>query len=252
MTYCLAISVREGLVLASDSRTHAGLDQVSSYSKMHMFGIKGSRQIVLLTSGNLATTQAVTAALRRDIEGNADLSLHTVEDITDAADYIGGLSRSIQEKYVEKSQGCYDASFIIGGQIRDNPPGVMLVYPEGNSITATPETPYLQIGESKYGKPVLDRFIRERTPLDPAARCALVSMDSTMRSNATVAPPIEMVLYQRDSFVPGRKLVLDEDSDYLREVRQCWDMHLHEAFGKLPSINQALEGEPRLPLAKQV
>ena len=108
------------------------------------------------------------------------------------------------------------------------------------------------MGASGYGKPVLDRFISEQTPLDPAARCALVSMDSTMRSNVTVAPPIEMVLYQRDSLVPGRKLVLDEDSDYLREVRQCWDMHLHEAFGKLPPISGALEAEPRLPVAKRV
>jgi len=239
MTYCLAIAVKEGIVFASDSRTSAGFDQISSHGKMHTFGIDGQRQIVVLTSGNLGITQSVINTLRRDIDTSANINLHTVEDIVDAADYVGQVSLMAQSRYREADGTSYEASFIIGGQVNGYKPRVMLIYPQGNHITTSNETSYLQIGESKYGKPVLDRFIGSQTTLDHAARCAVVSMDSTMRSNVTVGLPIEMLLYRRDSLVIERRLLLTEDSTYLREIRQSWDRKLHEAFSQLPSIDWA-------------
>lgn len=239
MTYCLAIAVEEGLVFASDSRTNAGLDQISSHSKMHTFGINGQRQIVLLSSGNLAITQSVISTLRRDIESGADINLNTVDDIADAADYVGQISLAAQSRFREADGCSYEVSFILGGQINSYKPRIMLIYPQGNHITTSNETRYLQIGESKYGKPVLDRFIHLDTALDHAARCAVVSMDSTMRANVTVGLPIEMILYQRDSLQINRRLLLTEDSAYLRDLRQSWDQKLHQAFSELPSIDWA-------------
>jgi len=239
MTYCLAIAVKEGLVFASDSRSNAGRHQISTHGKMHTFGIEGERQIVLLSFGDLAITQLVISTLRRDIESEASVNLHTVDDIADAADYVGQISLAAQSRFREMDGCSYDTSFIIGGQIHENKPRIMLIYPQGNHITTSNKTRYLQIGEDKYGKPVLDRFIQIDTALDLAARCAIVSMDSTMRSNVSVGLPIEMILYRRDSLVINRRLLLTEDSTYLRELRQNWDQKLQQAFSELPSIDWA-------------
>lgn len=238
MTYCVAIAVEEGLVFCSDSRTSAGMDQVSSYSKMHRFGIDGERQFVLLTSGNLGTTQAVIARLKRDIETGESVSLNTVGHMVEAADYLGEVSLTQQRRH-EGEAARFEASFIIGGQIRGAPPELYLVYPEGNHITTSDGTPYLQIGESKYGKPILDRILERRTPLETAALCALVSMDSTMRSNLTVGPPIELLLYRRDALAINDYHRFDEDSEYLRELKRAWHSRLKTAFKRLPPINWA-------------
>ncbi|MGW8310583.1 MAG: peptidase [Thiogranum sp.] len=232
MTYCLAIKVREGLVFASDSRTNAGVDQLSTFSKMFTFGTEGQRVFTVLTAGNLATTQAVIGRVQRDIKKGVVPNLYTVETIEDAAHYLGDLSREEQAKH---GAGKIDtsASFILGGQIADSPPLLCLVYPEGNFISATDETPYLQIGEVKYGKPILDRIIQQDTPLGEAALCALVSMDSTTRSNATVGPPIEVMVYGTDQLRLDRHFVFTADDPYLTDLKLAWDMKLKEAFTEL-------------------
>jgi len=238
MTYCLAIKVKAGLVFTSDSRTNAGIDHVSTYSKMHTFGRERDRQFVLLSAGNLATTQGVIARLYRDIRDSADENLFTMRDISEAGDYVGNISRAQQMK-VTGGGATFEASFILGGQVSDELPEIMLIYPEGNHIFATEETPYLQIGESKYGKPILDRIIASDSSLEHAALCALVSMDSTLRSNVTVGPPIDVLVYRKDSLSPGDHLRLDSDSPYLRELKRSWEEGLKEAFHKLPPINWA-------------
>ena len=236
MTYCVAVSLKAGLVFVSDSRTNAGVDSVSTYSKMYGFGIPGERQFVLMSSGNLATTQAVVKQVKRDIKQNAPQNLLNVENIDDAAEYIGGISRMQQEKVSIGSNGNFEANFIIGGQIAGHKPACYMIYPQGNYITTSHDTPFLQIGEDKYGKPILDRIIKPESSLETAAMCALVSMDSTMRSNLTVGPPIELTIYETDSFQPGRYYRFDEDSQYLREMKKTWDKLLKEAFKKLPPV----------------
>ncbi len=234
MTYCVAIKVDAGLIFCSDSRTNAGVDQVSTYSKMYHFGIKGDRQIVINSAGNLATTQSVIAKIRKDIKDGADTSLATVDSIHDAADYVGEISVSIQEKHANNNSNVsFEASFLLGGQIGLDTPAVMLIYPQGNHITTSNQTPYLQIGESKYGKPILDRILKPETGLDTAALCALVSMDSTMKSNLTVGPPIELMSYATDSGLMEYS-VFAADNDYLRELTKTWDRLIVEAFLQLP------------------
>ncbi|MGQ0658010.1 MAG: peptidase [Chromatiales bacterium] len=242
MTYCLAVAVEKGLVFVSDSRTNAGIDQISIYSKMHRFGRERERQLVLLSAGNLATAQGVVAKLQRDIRDSADPNLYAVSDLHEAADYVGAVNRA-QQTRLTGGGSAFEASFILGGQIGQEPSAIMLVYPEGNHITATADTPYLQIGESKYGKPILDRIIAATTTVEHAALCALVSMDSTLRSNVTVGPPIELVVYHRDTLTPGDYLRLDNDSAYLRELKRSWEEGLRDAFHRLPPISLGRAGE---------
>ena len=242
MTYCLAATVDQGLLFASDSRTNAGVDQISTFSKMHRFLGDGQRIFVLLSAGNLATTQAVVTRLNRDIEKDAEHSLAAVEHLSEAAEYVGGISREEQGKHSGKGEDGFnpDASFILGGEISGRPPSIFQIYPEGNFIRASAHTPFLQIGESKYGKPILDRIITADMALEDAARCAIVSMDSTMRSNVTVGPPIEVMIYRAGTQEPGRHIVLGEDDDYLRTLRVAWQESLRNAFNELPKL-------PRLP-----
>ncbi len=237
MTYCVAVALDEGLVFTSDSRTNAGIDQVSTYSKMHRFGKDGDRQIVVLSAGNLATTQGVITALKKDIKNNAPINLFNITDLDEAADYLGEINVAQQKKHFDENDTVnHEASFIIGGQIGDKKPSIALVYPQGNHITSSSNTPFLQIGESKYGKPILDRILKHDTTLDTAALCALVSMDSTIKSNLTVGPPIEMLIYERDSLVTNRHYVFDENSEYLRDLTRTWDTRLKEAFRQMPPI----------------
>lgn len=240
MTYCLAITVDQGLVFCSDSRTNAGVDQVSTYGKMHTFGIDGERQFVLLSAGNLATTQGVVTQLRRDMDdADAEVSLATATHLSEAADYLGRVSREQQAKHLDQSgQPGFnpEATFIFGGQIGDEPPAIFLIYPQGNHITTSEHTRFLQIGESKYGKPILDRIVRAETSLDDAARCALVSMDSTMRSNVTVGPPIELMIYKTGALKLDGYICLPADAPYLKKLKDAWDQALKNAFADLPKI----------------
>lgn len=236
MTYCVAVSVNAGMIFCSDSRTNAGVDNASTYSKMNRFGIDGQRQFVVLVAGNLATTQGVISQLQRDIKDSASVNLLNVPSVDDAADYIGNISLEQQQK--TGGGAAFEASFILGGQIRGTDHKAVLIYPQGNHITSGPDTPYLQIGESKYGKPILDRILSLDTSLDTAALCALVSMDSTMRSNLTVGPPIEVQVYETDSLVMTERRYhrFSEDSEFLREIKRSWDARLKEAFNKLPPL----------------
>ncbi len=234
MTYCAAIRVDAGLVLLSDSRTNAGVDQIGTYSKMHPFGIDGERQLIVLSAGNLATTQDVVAQLERDIRDETERNLLSVADMVEAADYVGELNRAVKEKH--NNDPVFDANFIVGGQIGELNPALHLIYPAGNHITTSSATPFLQIGESKYGKPVLDRIITPSVSLDTAALCALVSMESTIRSNLTVGPPVEVAVYERGSLLLNRHYTFDADSDYWKKLMASWDANQRQAFEALPPI----------------
>jgi len=240
MTYCVAIALDEGLIFASDSRTNAGADQVSTYSKMHTFDVEGERVFVMLAAGNLATTQAVLNRLKRDMEDGAEESLYTVHYMSEAAAYVGRLNREEQEKHTDalsKAGFTSDASFILGGQIEQGTPEIFMIYPQGNYITTSEQTPFLQIGESKYGKPVLDRIIRPETSLGDAARCALVSIDSTMHSNVTVGPPIEVMVYEKDKLAFDHYLCMENDDTYLLTLKRAWDENIKKAFRDLPRFD---------------
>ena len=258
MTYCLAIRVDEGLVFASDSRTNAGADHISTYSKMHRFGGEGGRTLTLLSSGNLATSQGVVTRIRRDIRSSARTNLTNVEDLQAAAEYVGGISIEEQEKHRGVRPGANteefvpEASFILGGQIRGGRPGIEQIYPEGNFVRASISTPYLQIGEVKYGKPILDRIITRRTTLDAAIKCALVSMDSTMRSNATVGPPVEYHVYRADTFSSGTHHVLEEDDEYLLGLRRMWAESIRTAFENLPTAPVAAQDDVTVQIPRRI
>ena len=241
MTYCLAIKVEDGLVFASDSRTNAGVDYVSVYSKMHTFQLTEGRVFVLLSAGNLATSQAVVNALRRDLsDPETPVSLNSVHFPFDAAHYVGEISVRVQNEHPEvmkKSGVNVEASFILGGQIGLGEHEIYLIYPQGNYISTSDETPYLQIGETKYGKPILDRIVTPQTSLEDAARCALVSEDSTMRSNISVGPPVELLIYRADSLSIDRRLLLKPQSAMFETLQKTWNEGLRMAFDRLPRFD---------------
>lgn len=237
MTYCVAVIVQEGLAFCADSRTSAGVDQINTYSKMFRFGVPGQRQFVIMSAGNLATTQAVISRIGKDITQMTAVNLNTVTDVDEAAEYLGELSQAQQAKTGGGST--YQSTFIIGGQIQGKKPQLTLVYPEGNHINTSAETLFLQIGESKYGKPILDRIIKPETSLDTAALCTLVSMDSTMRSNLTVGPPIDIQLYRTNSLSMGESYHLVEDSEYLKCLHQAWNDKLVAGFSQLPELKNS-------------
>lgn len=248
MTYCLAIKIRKGLVFASDSRTNAGMDYVTTYGKMHTFAWPGERFIAILTAGNLATTQAVLNRVQQDLEdGEADTDLRRVDHMFEVARYVGLISQSEQHQHAEVMKSAnvqIEASFIVGGQIAGQPPEIYLVYPQGNYISASPETPYLQIGENKYGKPILDRVISADTSLEDAARCALVSLDSTANSNISVGPPFEVALYAADSLESPKRLKLEPSTPFYHELQTGWKEGLLRAFRGLPRFDWEKGSDP--------
>jgi len=253
MTYCVAIKVNEGLVFAADTRTAAGVDDVRTYNKMHTFDFPGDRVFVVLSAGNLATTQHVLAQAQRDInDPNAAVSLRNVRHMFDAADYLGQLSVRSQKQVTGQQQYSavnVETTLILGGQIQGEEPAIYLIYPLGNCIAASPETPFLQIGEIKYGKPILDRFIRPHVQLEDAARCALVSLDSTMRSNISVGPPVDLALLPRDSLKVAHSVRLDLDTPYYSQLKETWARQLENAVRSLPKFEWELQ--PQLPLQAQ-
>lgn len=241
MTYCIAASINEGLILVSDSRTNAGVDNVSMYSKMHAFKTTPDRTLVILSAGNLATTQAVLEQLHRDNINNAEFNMNSVDCLSSAANYLGQVSVEKQKMHQTPSgQNAFDASvtFIIAGQIGQEEHGAYMVYSEGNNITTEKNTPFLQIGEIKYGKPVLDRFLKLDTSLDEAARCCLVSMDSTVRSNVSVGPPIELLIYRKNSYSLEEYYCFQDDNEYMHLLRRKWEENLTHAFAQLPELNK--------------
>jgi len=247
MTYCIGILLDDGLVFCSDSRTNAGPDRVSTYSKLHRFSITGDRQLMLMTAGNLGTSQAVVAQIDRDLKEDAKANIAKAAYVSEIADYVGELGRKVRERYTGDGPIAgfnADVTFILGGQIKGQDPELYMIYPEGNHITVSDQYPFLQIGETKYGKPILDRIIRPETPHEIAMRCALVSMDSTMRSNATVGPPIELLYYQADSLKePTLYAKLEEVDAYLVKLRRAWDDNIRKAFNDLPSLDEVFQAQ---------
>ncbi|NWG39653.1 MAG: peptidase [Hydrogenophilaceae bacterium] len=246
MTYCVAIKTDNGLVFASDSLTNAGTDHVSTYSKMHTFVQPGNRMFVLLSSGNLATTQAVVKRLRDDCRLGNLPCLSSVNSMSEAVDYVGHLSTEVQRAQASRDTANtnFEATFIFGGQIAGQMPEMYLIYPQGNYIHESAAHPFLQIGETKYGKPILDRVIRTDTPLEQAARCALVSINSTIRSNLTVGPPVELLIYAADSLDGGRRLLLSEDHPYYRALGDAWNEGLRQALNNLPQFEWENQTQP--------
>ena len=239
MTYCVAMLLDTGLVFLSDSRTSAGVDQISTFRKTAVFNKPGDRAIVLQSAGNLAITQAVVSLLRERIEqpGPNQPSLLTCKSLFDAAHLVGDALREVHARDAGplKNFGVdFNASLILGGQIRGEQPRLFSIYAAGNFIEATPDTTYFQIGESKYGKPIIDRVIRRSSSLNEAAKCALVSMDSTIRSNLSVGLPLDLVIIKRDQYGITRHINIDADNQYFASIRTRWGEALREAFTQLP------------------
>jgi putative proteasome-type protease len=244
MTYCLGILNRFGLVMAADSRTNAGVDYISTYQKLFDFCIPGERVIVISTSGNLSISQGVINQLKRDIKVEGVKNLYNLPSSYDIARYVGSKCREIQEidrPWLEKDHIDYHCNFILASQIKGEPPQLFLIYPQGNFIQATRETPFLQIGETKYGKPILDRTITYDTPLEEMAKCALLSIDSTMKSNISVGPPINLIMYPIDNLVIAHKLQLPLGDPYLAKIRKLWENSVRQAFHSMPNIEWQYE-----------
>ena len=241
MTYCAATMLDAGIVFASDSRTNAGIDNVSTFKKMRVFDNPGERVIVTLCSGNLAVTQATLNHLEQVIlRQDGSPNLMTATSMFDVAHLIGEALRSVRDHdapYLTQNNVDSSANFIVGGQIGSERPRLFMVYSEGNFIEAMTETPYFQIGEVKYGKPILDRVIKASTSMDDATKCVLVSFDSTMRSNLSVGMPIDLLCYEKNALRVTKTRRFEERDDYMRGLRDQWSEGLRKAFAQLPNFD---------------
>lgn len=238
MTYCVALLLDQGLVLASDTRTNAGVDQVATFPKMNIFEVEHERVITILTAGNLAITQAVVTSLREMVKANESAHLHNVPNMFEAAKLVGDAIRKVFERDAEhlKNQKTeFNASILLAGQIKGERPRLFNIYSAGNFIESCPETPYFQIGETKYGKPIIDRVVRANTDMMDVVKCILISFDSTIRSNISVAAPIDLLLYRTDSFKANDQHRITESDPYYASVRKGWGEGLKKVFSELPS-----------------
>ena len=238
MTYCVGLYLREGLVLLSDTRTNAGVDNISIFGKMQVEEVPGERVLVLLSAGNLAITQAVWNRLQEGVWlGGERLTLRSVDSMFRAAQLVG---QAVREVFAAdgpslSAQGVrFDISLMLGGQIGGGSPRLFLVYAAGNFIEATVDTPFLQIGEHKYGKPILDRVVGFDTPLMDGVKLVLISMDSTLRSNLTVGMPIDLLVYRADGFGVNLRRRITEEDPYFRSVSEGWSQALRNAYLALP------------------
>ena len=240
MTYCVAIKLNAGLVFLSDSRTNAGLDQISTFRKMIIYEKPNDRFMVLLSAGNLSISQSVREILQveqlKDIGGRPPITIWNAKSMFDAARVLGSAIRRVYERDAADLQHTgvdFNVSMIFGGQINGEGMRLFQVYSAGNFIEATPETPYFQIGESKYGKPVLDRVITPETPLEEASKCALVSMDSTLKSNLSVGLPLDLVVYEADAFHSDKVVCIDLDNPYFKMLHDNWGKKLRQVFDSI-------------------
>jgi putative proteasome-type protease len=242
MTYCVAALVEEGIVFASDSRTSAGPDNIASYSKMKVWDVEGDRVLVVLSSGNLATTQSVISLLKmRSAEqsgGASPAGVLGVKKMFEVAELVGTTLREVteRERSVREHGVDIDCSFIVGGQIGRHRPRLFHVYPEGNFIEATDDTNFFQIGETKYGKPIIDRVVHYTTPMSEVAKAFLVSFDSTMRSNLTVGLPIDLLGYERDALRVTLRRRFTETDAYFSKISGTWSVGLRRAFAEVPDV----------------
>lgn len=240
MTYCIGMSLGEGLVFVSDSRTNAGIDKIARFEKMRVFEKPGERVLVALSAGNLSVTQnALNMLEMRARQDPQATSFWNVSSMFEAARLLGDAMREVREhdeKYLREQNIDVGASFILGGQIAGEDPRLFLVYSEGNFIEALNDTPYFQIGEIKYGKPILDRMIVRDSSLTDGIKCALISFDATIRSNLSVGAPIDLLVYRAGSLrVDNRKRLMDDDA-YMNQVQSAWDSGLHHLFKLLPDM----------------
>jgi putative proteasome-type protease len=250
MTYCLAMRLDEGLVFLADSRTNAGVDDVSNYRKLHIFRPAGDRVIVLESAGNLATTEEVLARITLDLEREGEHeSLATVGHLFEAALYVGRISREVTERHkpaLDAAGADGTATFILGGQIGEEKADIMLVYPEGNYIRASDDRPFLQIGETKYGKFMLDVAVEAAADLETATKIALSSMMSTARANLSVGPPYDGAIYRDDT----HRIVhfrVEAGSELLARLQEVWERHVLEAVAELPRVSGSLEAAKQRP-----
>jgi putative proteasome-type protease len=240
MTYCVGVLLNDGVVLASDSRTHAGVDNFATFCKMTVFERPDDRVIVLLSSGNLAGTQAVISLLKQqgdEPEGKG--TIWNARTMFDAAMIISDAVRDIERrdaKHVESSASPFNASFIIGGQIKGEPPRLFRTFAEGNFIEAGADTTFFQTGETKYGKPIIERVISPSTTLTDAMKCVLVSFDSTMRSNLSVGMPIDLVCYERDSLKLTCRRRFEKADAYFTALSHEWSEGVRAVFRNLPEV----------------
>jgi putative proteasome-type protease len=241
MTYCLAMRLHEGLVFLADTRTNAGIDNISTYRKLHVLRPAPDRVFVLESAGNLATTQEVLDRIQGDLDTSGDHeSLATVGHLFEAALYVGRLSREVAARHRDalSSVGADGtATFILGGQIGTGAPDILLVYPEGNYIRASDDRPFLQIGETKYGKFMLDLAVKAHVGLRDATKIALGSMMSTTRSNLSVGPPYDVAIYRNDSLML-EEFRFEADSPLLSNLENLWEKHLLNAVAELPHVSR--------------
>ena len=222
MTYCVAIKLNDGLVLTSDSRTNAGVDHIASFKKLHTFEIPNDRVLFIQSAGNLATTQSVLSIVEQGINV-AEKHILNTHTLFEAAELIGRIIRDVIARDEGQNQGIdFSCNMLLSGQIKGDVPRLFHIYPQGNFIEACEDTPYFQIGESKYGKPILDRIIQFNTPLKQALQCSLISMDSTLRSNLSVGMPLDCITYQTDGLAVTEKLRIDDNHEGFAKLRQEW------------------------------
>jgi putative proteasome-type protease len=239
MTYCVAMSLDAGMIFASDSRTNAGVDNIGRFSKMRVFARDGDRVIVALSSGNLSLTQNALSLLEqraRQVDGS--MNLWTATSMFDVARLVGDALREVKVRdgpYLQQNNIDSNANFIVGGQVKGEPHRLFDVYSEGNFIEATPDTCYFQIGESKYGKPVIDRVVKRTTGLLEATKCTIVSFDSTMRSNISVGLPIDLVVYEANSLRIRLQKRIEESDPYFQMIHTQWGEGLRRVFAQLPN-----------------
>jgi len=242
MTYCVGIKLNAGLVFLSDSRTNAGVDNISTYRKMIIYEKAGDRFMVLLSAGNLSISQSVREILQieqlKETPESEPITIWNATSMFDACRILGQAVRHVYERdaaSLKRAGVEFNVNLVFGGQIQGEGMRLFQVYSAGNFIEATPETPYFQIGEYKYGKPVLDRVLTPETTLDDAAKCALVSMDSTMKSNLSVGPPLDLVVYEANRFESDKVVCIDMQNPYYRMLHSSWGQKLREVFDSLDS-----------------
>jgi len=238
MTYCVGLYLKDGLVMLSDTRTNAGVDNIATFSKMHIYEITGERFLTVMTAGNLAVSQAVVNMLHEGIENGERLeTLYTVPSMFRAAQLVGEAVRRVYHTdgpNLEAQNVKFEVSILLGGQLRNRGMRLFQIYSAGNFIEATPDTPFLQIGETKYGKPILDRVLQYETDPRDGIKLVLVSMDSTLRSNLTVGMPIDLLVYRRDVLRAEIRRRITDNDPYFRMISEGWSEALRDAYRAIP------------------
>ncbi|RWE02953.1 peptidase [Mesorhizobium sp.] len=241
MTYCVGLKIDRGLVFMSDTRTNAGMDSISTFKKMHAWEEPGDRVIVLMSAGNLATTQAVVSLLdeRNKAVGDRHEKLLETPSMYQAVRLVGDTVKEViaqSSPAGDKADSYFNASFILGGQIKGSPPRLFMIYPEGNFIESTDDTPFFQIGETKYGKPIIIRAYDRAMSLAETVKLLLVSFDSTLKSNLSVGLPLDLLFLEKDAFNVGLKKRIGQDDQYYRTISDGWSNALKAAFASLPDF----------------